>query len=162
MEDEVPKDACQTTLDDVQCPICYDDVVSPATIITENNACCHKFCLACIHRWSREVNTCPTCRERFNAIQYHDENNNEKLIGIEEHDTDQNIMIHFARVAAFTVAMFEQLEQLYQQRHQRHQQRRPVVQRQRRLVPLRYNDDNERERSNHRYPLRLKVTRPRR
>ncbi|CAM9611357.1 unnamed protein product, partial [Ectocarpus sp. 8 AP-2014] len=38
------------------------DVLAPA--------CTHAYCFACISIWSERTNTCPLCKERFNAIRH--------------------------------------------------------------------------------------------
>ena len=48
---------------------------STCTICRENpknatlSGCDHAFCMACIRRWSKEENSCPLCRARFNEIR---------------------------------------------------------------------------------------------
>ena len=42
---------------DFQCAICQGLVVAP-----HNLSCSHRFCGACIHKWTDLNDTCPTCR----------------------------------------------------------------------------------------------------
>ena len=53
----------------VTCSICWNEVTERGTI----DSCDHQFCYECIQRWSKESNTCPCCRTRFNTIQKGDQ-----------------------------------------------------------------------------------------
>ena len=53
----------------VTCSICWNEVTERGTI----DSCDHQFCYECIKTWSKESNTCPCCRTRFNTIQKGDQ-----------------------------------------------------------------------------------------
>lgn len=69
--------SCRVNVEDVQCSICQDILqkpVNPATGIhlvywdfwTER-ACIHAFCLNCLKDWTKNNDTCPQCRKKFNC-----------------------------------------------------------------------------------------------
>lgn len=53
----------------VTCSICLNEVAERGTL----DSCDHQFCYECIKTWSKESNTCPCCRTRFNTIQKGDQ-----------------------------------------------------------------------------------------
>ncbi|KAH0790935.1 RING/U-box superfamily protein [Histomonas meleagridis] len=57
-------------LTDEECVICQDIPEEPVML-----TCGHVFCYKCVYRWSREHNTCPTCRAemmKLNEIEFAD------------------------------------------------------------------------------------------
>lgn len=48
----------------MQCSICLQRTVAPATIPT----CLHMFCLDCISRWAAISLTCPLCKQHFDRV----------------------------------------------------------------------------------------------
>lgn len=45
-----------SVMDNVQCGICFTDVIEEQGIL---NSCTHTFCFPCIFEWSQVTNTCP-------------------------------------------------------------------------------------------------------
>lgn len=46
------------------CSICLSPAVRPGCL----DSCEHKFCLACIYRWTQQSNACPCCRQIFTCV----------------------------------------------------------------------------------------------
>ena len=46
------------------CSICLANCIMPSVL----DSCTHKFCYACIKRWSSIKKFCPYCRTKFNRI----------------------------------------------------------------------------------------------
>ena len=73
----------QGKIHDKKCYICFDDT-KKCNKIKKNCTCCttlhtyhgskicnHSFCFKCIHKWSKENNTCPLCRKEFRRLICH-------------------------------------------------------------------------------------------
>lgn len=37
---------------------------------TYTQSCAHTHCFTCVMTWSERTNTCPMCKERFNAVRH--------------------------------------------------------------------------------------------
>jgi len=47
------------------CGVCLETI-----LIRGKLSCCdHSFCFDCINKWSQQSNTCPICKQRFNALK---------------------------------------------------------------------------------------------
>eukprot|EP00727_Mastigamoeba_balamuthi_P004165 m51a1_g13746 putative fha domain containing protein (296) ;mRNA; f:192183-193070 len=57
-----PASGLPKLLENLNCTICQDLIVTPMTL-----ACSHSFCRACIAEWRQHKNECPVCRARIDA-----------------------------------------------------------------------------------------------
>ncbi|CAM9481266.1 unnamed protein product, partial [Hapterophycus canaliculatus] len=58
------------------CGICLETVDDQGFLLRRlssgvlASSCTHAFCFVCVVTWSERTNTCPMCKERFNAIRH--------------------------------------------------------------------------------------------
>lgn len=55
--------------------ICLDTVSERGVLLRRldfgmlANSCAHTYCFTCVVTWAERTNTCPMCKERFNAVR---------------------------------------------------------------------------------------------
>lgn len=72
----------------LNCCICLNNICNKGII----NPCQHEFCYDCIYMWSKQTNTCPICRERFNKINNTKIDNKDYKMSIDEYITLEHII----------------------------------------------------------------------
>lgn len=87
------------THQEMECPICYDDINAQTGVVT--TSCGHSYHFSCISHWytKQEVASCPCCRkepgekEKLPEIQYEDEENSDD----EEEEEEEFEEVEFTR-----------------------------------------------------------------